>query len=125
MMRYSEFAEEVLLSSLLEYLLSKEDSKLPFLNNANMKGAGSVLKRLLHDLENEMSLVQTEKERLMRVSGPNFEHVLMSDGEYLNRILVKHHYKSTHSKPHRKVVAQSKAAVDNQLQDRLERVQKG
>jgi len=123
-MRYSEFAEEVLLSSLLEYLLSKEDSKLPFLNNANMKGAGSVLKRLLHDLENEMSLVQTEKERLMRVSGPNFEKVLMSDGEYLNRILSKHRYKPSLSK----TLGRNSSSIDShqhQMQDRLERVQKG
>ena len=124
-MRYSDFAEEVLLSSLLEYLLTKEDNKLPFLNNANMKGAGSVLKRLLHDLENEMSLVQDEKERLMRISGPNFDQVLMSDGEYLNRILIKHRHKSSLSKNHRRNFSTADDTNEKQMQDRLEKVQRG
>lgn len=94
MMKYSEYAQERVLADLLEYLLVHEPNKLPFLNNGNVEKMSSELKLLFQGVEIELEEVQNEKERIMRVSGPNYKEVIGSDQKFLNKVLKRNRFKS-------------------------------
>lgn len=68
-MRYSDFANDLVLSDILSYLLFSESHKVPFLNNANMENISSSLKRLIVDIEKEMDQVREEREKIQRYKG--------------------------------------------------------
>lgn len=69
LVKYSDFANDLVLSDILSYLLLQESKKVPFLNNSNMEGISRSLKRLIGDMEKEMDQVQEEREKLRRYAG--------------------------------------------------------
>lgn len=95
LMKYSDYANDMVLADILSYLLLKERNKIPFLNNANMHGIGSALERLIEEVETEMGQIQQEKSRLRRTFN------VVSEDRFLEQILKKSRFKKALQATHK------------------------
>ena len=63
-MKYSDYANDIVLADMLSYLLLGDSQKVVFLNNSNMEGVGQKLKRLIVEIETEMEDINQQQQKL-------------------------------------------------------------
>ena len=102
LVKYSEFAHDMVLSDILSYLLFQETNKMPFLNNAEMEKVGQSLKRLINEMEKEMMAVQEEREKLQRNRSANLKPVDVDPVKCLGSVIKKSKFEKTLHSLHRK-----------------------
>lgn len=98
LLKYSDYANDMVLADILSYLLLEKSDKVPFLNNSNMEGVGNALRRLIAEIEYEMGLVRKEKDKLSRGSGLPKQ---TNQEKYLDMMLKTSRFKKTLQVTHR------------------------
>lgn len=66
LLKFSDYANDMVLADILSYLLLQNSNKVPFLNNSNMEAVGRSLNRLISEIEHEMSQIRKEQDKLKR-----------------------------------------------------------
>lgn len=91
-MKYSDYANDLVLADILSYLLLQSEDITPFLNNANMNEIGATLRRLIAEVEKEMYRIADEKGKMRRAGEPSKD---IAPEKYLDSVLKGSRFKST------------------------------
>lgn len=83
LMKYSSFAEDVVETQIIKYLMGRDEEELVmFLNNSKMS-TNKAGKRMLNDLEREISVINKERLRLLEAEKGKTEQ-----SEFINKMVV-------------------------------------